>query len=760
MASGSGSGSKAGNTVVGWIYHDGNIIESQLEGFIYDKPVSKHVKLDLSMNYANLCALLHSKLKIDSSSRLRIFYRSKNPDNLKFGIIPIEDDDDVELMFGVVVSKGMPFFVELYVEKLSCDGNLVRSSSSVGEKSSGRDSGGSHFRHDQDVGDSYMSVDTSHLERMTSFDDVEVENNEVPLELKEGRLFSTKEDLMHVVKQYHIQNHLEIGVIRSDPSSWYVACKYRNDGCIWKLKARKRTSHGKFQIMESVGPHTCLSTTITRDHPNLTASEIAGVIKSQIVADPTIKEKVLLATAKDKFGYEPGRKKIRNAKKIALEDIHGSWEGSYEDLPHLMETLQSFNVGTKVEWCFKEDDAEHLEEVTFRRLFWAFKPCIDGFEYCRPVILIDGTHLYGPYPGVLLSATAVDGFSHILPLACAIVESENNSSWEWFMDRLRSLVVGRRHGICIISDKHLGIMAAMQKEGWCEPLNHHRYCVRHFATNFATKFKKAGLKDRLVELAYQVQPKKFELLWGELLALEPRALAWFEDKPVRNWSLAHDYEHHRFGIMTTNHAESWNNAIVDARRLPLTSLVRVLFHKTVEYFDQRRLEIATQVSKGNIFTKYASHLLNRAVRRSTGHSVKIFDRGTWLFQVVTRKDGLKGGNTHTVRLMESSCTCGKFQAYRIPCSHVIACCSHVRMDFHGFVGDWYKLENQSKIYNGIFEPIPNKGDPRYPTELAFPRVVHDPDMEKKKGRRKSTRYKNEMDFQSRGKHGGTSSRDS
>ncbi|XP_063942691.1 uncharacterized protein LOC135150358 [Daucus carota subsp. sativus] len=97
-----------------------------------------------------------------------------------------------------------------------------------------------------------------------------------------------------------------------------------------------------------------------------------------------------------------------------MEDIHGSWEGSYEDLPHLMEVLQSFNVGTKVDWCFREDDAEQLEEVTFRRLFWAFKPCIDGFEYCRPVILIDGTHLNGPYPGVLLSATAVDGFSHIL----------------------------------------------------------------------------------------------------------------------------------------------------------------------------------------------------------------------------------------------------------------------------------------------------------------------------------------------------------
>nr|XP_017221422.1 PREDICTED: uncharacterized protein LOC108198163 [Daucus carota subsp. sativus] len=387
--------------------------------------------------------------------------------------------------------------------------------------------------------------------------------------------------------------------------------------------------------MESVGPHSCLSTTITRDHPNLTSSEIAGVIKSQVVADSTIKEKVLLATAKDKFGYEPGRKKIRNAKKIAMEDIHGLWEGSYEDLPHLMEALQSFNVGTKVDWCFKEDDVEQLEEVTFRRLFWAFKPCIDG---------------------------TVSGLSS----ECNSLESENNSSWDWFIDRLRSLVVGRRHGICVISDKHLGIMAAMQKSGWCEPLDHHRYCV---------------------------QPKKFELLWGELLALEPRAITWFEDKPVRNWSLAYDHEHHHFGIMTTNHAESWNKAIVDVGRLPLTSLVRVLFYKTVEYFDQRRLEIASQVSKGQIFTKYASHFMNRVVRHSTGHSVKIFDRGTWLFQVVTRRDGLKGGNTHTVRLMESTCTCGKLQTYRIPCSHVIACCSHVKMNFHAFVGDWYKLEN-------------------------------------------------------------------
>ena len=76
-----------------WIYKyiDGNIFQSQLEGFIYDKPISKPVRLDSSINCDNLCNLLYSKLKIDSSkSGLKLFHKCKNLDDLKFEIVPIE----------------------------------------------------------------------------------------------------------------------------------------------------------------------------------------------------------------------------------------------------------------------------------------------------------------------------------------------------------------------------------------------------------------------------------------------------------------------------------------------------------------------------------------------------------------------------------------------------------------------------------------------------------------------------------------------
>lgn len=93
------------------------------------------------------------------------------------------------------------------------------------------------------------------------------------------------------------------------------------------------------------------------------------------------------------------------------------------------------------------------------------------------------------------------------------------------------------------------------------------------------------------------------------------------------------------------------------------------------------------------------------------------------------------------------CSCGKWQNYQIPCFHLIAYCANVKLDHKMFVSDCYKLENVALVYSGVYEPIPNKGDSQWPTSIDFPKVIHDKDVKKKKGKRKSTRFNNEMDFQ-------------
>ena len=42
--------------------------------------------------------------------------------------------------------------------------------------------------------------------------------------------------------------------------------------------------------------------------------------------------------------------------------------------------------------------------VKFHRLFWSFKPHIDGFQYCKLVVQVDGTWLYRKYKGTFLVA--------------------------------------------------------------------------------------------------------------------------------------------------------------------------------------------------------------------------------------------------------------------------------------------------------------------------------------------------------------------
>ncbi|KAL6327248.1 hypothetical protein AAG906_016675 [Vitis piasezkii] len=61
----------------------------------------------------------------------------------------------------------------------------------------------------------------------------------------------------------------------------------------------------------------------------------------------------------------------------------------------------------------------------------------------------------------LLIATSIDADGHIFPLAFAIVEEESSDSWSWFLHTLRSQVT-QREGICLISNCHAGIQAAIR----------------------------------------------------------------------------------------------------------------------------------------------------------------------------------------------------------------------------------------------------------------------------------------------------------
>jgi hypothetical protein len=61
----------------------------------------------------------------------------------------------------------------------------------------------------------------------------------------------------------------------------------------------------------------------------------------------------------------------------------------------------------------------------------------------------------------MLTAIGVDGNNQLLPVAFALVESENTDNWYYFLERVKVAVVRDREDVCLIHDRHAGIPRAI-----------------------------------------------------------------------------------------------------------------------------------------------------------------------------------------------------------------------------------------------------------------------------------------------------------
>ncbi|KAI5666565.1 hypothetical protein M9H77_16418 [Catharanthus roseus] len=102
------------------------------------------------------------------------------------------------------------------------------------------------------------------------------------------------------------------------------------------------------------------------------------------------------------------------------------WDTTFNILLKYIQAVQDINPGTVYEFLHHRTSSSPND--VFKFVFWCFSPCIDGFPYCWPVISMDGTHLRGPYKGVLLIASTWDANNHLFPLAFAIVDNESSES--------------------------------------------------------------------------------------------------------------------------------------------------------------------------------------------------------------------------------------------------------------------------------------------------------------------------------------------
>ncbi|KAH9619811.1 hypothetical protein KSS87_001162 [Heliosperma pusillum] len=523
-------------------------------------------------------------------------------------------------------------------------------------------------------------------------------------------------------------------VAESKPDTVTYKCGRSPSPCNWRLRATRKDPYSQaFTIVTYKGPHdsSCVGDMVPRDHFNLKRAFISHLIRNYVEGDWGYKVMSVVEVILDKFGYKISYAKAWNAKQRAIGDIFGDWDASYEMLPRFMQGLKESNPGTVVQWSTTPIGNSNVH--TFKRVFWAFKPCIEGFEHCRPVLTIDGTHLYGKFKGTILTAMSIDANNQIFPVAFAIVESENNESWSWFMACIR-LFVTKRSGLCVISDRHAGIMNAMSEvgSGWEEPHAFHRICIRHLASNVNTRYRNVKVKNMFGSTAMQFQEKKFDIGFARLGEMDRDAQHYVADVGIEKWSICHDGGH-RYGILTTNLAEAFNNVLKGARFLPITALVQCIFFRVNAYFVERREEARKRLLQGQHYSSKITHLLEENCKKGAYHKVVSFDHVGGLYQVTTRRGSRnvsRGSHLHTVDLSKRTCTCNKFQTYKYPCSHVYAVCKKMKLNASQFVEISYTTGEHLASYASKFHPLK---DEAYWGHYNGPRIVCDEGKRRGKG---------------------------
>ena len=177
----------------------------------------------------------------------------------------------------------------------------------------------------------------------------------------------------------------------------------------------------------------------------------------------------------------------------------------------------------------------------------------------RDFLGLDGAFMKGPFPGKILPAVGVDSNNGIYPLAYAVVESENTSSWKWFLECLgedlelysnsnftfvtdRQKVFLLHLYICSFSDFYLlwflnqGLDRAI---GDLFPHAEHRYCVRHIYQNMRREWKATEYEDFLWKCAKATTIPEFEAIMKDLSIFDKEAYEWLLKIAPHHWARSH-----------------------------------------------------------------------------------------------------------------------------------------------------------------------------------------------------------------------------
>ena len=350
-------------------------------------------------------------------------------------------------------------------------------------------------------------------------------------------------------------------------------------------------------------------------------------------------------------------------------------KNSYGYLPSLIGLInEAGNIGKLVS-----------ENNVFERFFMTWAAAKDFYRINRKLVYFDGTFLAGPNKGTLLTAVAQDGNESLVLLAFSIVESENSSSWNWFIENINNEFNLNTDETVIISDREKGILQAVSNILPCAKKSN---CARHIAKNLKSQFRNKRLFDLFWTSVNTYSQANFLNLMNQIKVIDLDFYIRLEVIGFETWSNAF-FPIPRYGKTTSNAVESMNAALKKFVELDITNLIVSINNYSMKIFNSRRLleikdSILPNVSKSLIKSVAQGKLFNIA---QSSENILLIDQN------------------FTVKIADKNCNCGLTKDKGIPCSHLCAANHFLKTDITDFISPYFYSTTYNQSYLTNINPL-------------------------------------------------------
>ncbi|XP_015874821.2 uncharacterized protein LOC107411697 isoform X2 [Ziziphus jujuba] len=536
-----------------------------------------------------------------------------------------------------------------------------------------------------------------------------------------GQRFSSVHEFRESLRKYAIAHQFAFRYKKNDSHRVTVKCKA--EGCPWRIHASRLSTTQLICIKKMNSTHTCEGAVATTGH-QATRSWVASIIKEKLKVFPNYKPKDIVNDIKQEYGIQLNYFQAWRGKEIAKEQLQGSYKEAYNQLPLFCEKIMETNPGSLATFTTKEDSS-------FHRLFVAFHASLYGFQQgCRSLLFLDSVSLKSKYQGTLLAATAADGDDGVFPVAFAVVDTETDDNWHWFLLQLKS-VISVSCPITFVADRQKGLRESIAEifKG-----SYHGYCLRYLTEQFMRDLKgqfSHEVKRLMVEdfyaAAYAPRPENFERCLESIKSISLEAYDWVVQSEPQNWANAY-FQGARYGHMTSNFGELFYSWVSDAHELPITQMVDVIRGKIMELIYERRADSNQWVTR---LTPSMEEKLEKETQKV--RTLQVLLSGGSTFEV-------RGDSIEVVDMDNWSCSCRGWQLTSLPCCHAIAVVTCVGRSPYDCCSRYYTTETYRLTYSESVHPIPNMDVPALQDSSQIAVTVTPPPTRRPPGRPTTKKY--------------------